>query len=160
MESLACSVALTERLEQISGQKNTSRSCLADLGDDHEVWDHAANALANLCVTLILTTSVEKIVMGGGVMNRKGLLEKIQERTVVLLNGYLELPNDMSQLICLSSYGSNAGLTGALVLAQTAFEEDVRKTKKALSPYSSGMIHGIALGAAVALAAILLSKPK
>jgi fructokinase len=96
VEGLASSVALTERLEQISGETDLHRDCLAELDDDHEVWNHAANALANLCVTLILTTSVEKIVIGGGIMKRRGLLKKIKKFTVVLLNGYLELPRDLS----------------------------------------------------------------
>lgn len=160
MEALASSVALTERLEFITGTKNTCRSCLADLDDNHEVWDHAANALANLCVTLILATAVEKIVLGGGIMNRKGLLEKIQERTVVLLNGYVELPKDMHELICRSSHGSNAGLIGALVLAQSAFEEATVKKGKPMPLYSTGMIHGLAIGAGIALAAAVIPRTK
>jgi len=92
VEGVASSVALTERLEKITGTTNIARKKLAELGDDHEVWDHAANALANLCSTLLLTVSVEKIIMGGGIMNRSTLLNKIRKRTVELLNGYLELP--------------------------------------------------------------------
>lgn len=66
VEGIASSVALTERLQQRKGQKKTlSPHVLADLDDNDEIWDHAANALANLCVTLILTTSVEKIIFGG-----------------------------------------------------------------------------------------------
>ena len=124
VEGIASSVALTERLEAMTGQKNLPRSALVDLDDDHEIWSHAANALANLCVTLLLTLSIEKIVFGGGVMNRLSLLQKIRERTVVLLNGYLNLPEDLSELICRSD-GNHAGMTGALVLAQSAYEEHV-----------------------------------
>jgi len=122
VEGIASSVALTERLEAMTGQKNLPRSALVDLDDDHEIWSHAANALANLCVTLLLTLSIEKIVFGGGIMNRLSMIEKIRERTVVLLNGYLVLPEDMSELICRSD-GNNSGLRGAIILAQSAFEE-------------------------------------
>ena len=151
VEGMACSVALTERLQQLTGKKNLPRSCLADLKDDHEIWDHAANALANLCTTLILTTSVEKIVIGGGIMNRNGLVEKIQNRTRVLINNYLQLPKDMSKLITKSVYGSDVGLTGALVLAQRAYEldqgdDDTPKKSSSSSPFVVGMWHGIPVG--------------
>ena len=68
VEGMASAVGLTERLEMMTGQKNLSRSSLADLDDEHEIWYHAANALANLCTTLVLMTSVERIVFGGGIM--------------------------------------------------------------------------------------------
>ena len=68
VEGIASSVALTERYEQLTQQTNLSRSCLSELDDTHEIWEHCSNALANLCVTLLLTTSVEKIVFGGGIM--------------------------------------------------------------------------------------------
>jgi hypothetical protein len=53
-EGLASSVALTERLEKITNKKDLPRSCLADLEDDHEVWDHCANALGTY-LTLVKT---------------------------------------------------------------------------------------------------------
>lgn len=164
VESMTSSVALTERLEQIQKQANASttaelnRNCLADLDDDdHEVWDHAANALANLCVTLALVTSVEKIVLGGGIMKRNGLIEKIRSQTRVLLNGYLgDLSDrDLSEWIASSKYGSNAGLRGSLVLALQAIDEQKEetvedgvesvKTLKQIA-YKAGVWHGFILG--------------
>lgn len=137
------------------------RSRLAELEDDHEVWDHAANAVANLCVSLILTTSIEKIVIGGGIMKRRGLIEKIRKQTVVLLNGYLELPKDMSELITTSSHGSDIGLTGATVLAQRAYEtvdEESNPKKPGISPFNVGMIHGVVVGVAAAYIGILFTR--
>ena len=161
VEGMASSVALTERLEMMTGQKNLSRSSLADLDDDHEIWYHAANALANLCTTLVLMTSVERIVFGGGVMNRTGLLEKIRKRTVELSNGYLDLPG-MSTFIVASAYGSDSGLTGALLLARQAYEDskDPAKKKKSggMSPFNVGVIHGVFVGAAVAYFGMLLVR--
>eukprot|EP00934_Nitzschia_sp_Nitz4_P007968 Nitzschia sp. Nitz4//scaffold4_size323378//209917//211082//NITZ4_000680-RA/size323378-augustus-gene-0.20-mRNA-1//1//CDS//3329553459//7958//frame0 len=159
VEGLASSVALTERLQQITGQTNTPRSRLAELSDDHEVWDHAANALANLCVTLMLTTSIEKIVLGGGIMNRQGLIDKVRRRTVTLINGYLELPSDMTDLISLSVYGPNAGLTGALLLAQHAFLESACKPPKLFTEFNVGFLHGVTVGAVVAALALRMHKP-
>jgi fructokinase len=152
VESMTCSVALTERLEQMQNQKNLSRDCLAQLDDDNEIWDHAANALANLCVTLLLTVSIEKIVLGGGIMKRKGLIEKVRKQTVSLMNGYLELPEDMSEIISLSSFGSNVGLVGALVLGQQALAEKDTSTESTStqmikrSAYQAGLWHGMLIG--------------
>lgn len=162
VEGMASSVALTERMEHMTNSKMDSRDCLIELKDDHEIWDHAANAVANLCVTLILTTSVEKIVLGGGVMERRSLLEKVRMQTVVLLNGYLDLPDDMSELITKSSYGSDAGIVGAIVLAQRALEisaQEEEETKNILASkavveakrtaYGVGLSHGIVLAMAL-----------
>ena len=137
VEGTASSVALTERLALVSQLTESSafqsREGLKDLSDDDPIWDHAANALANLCVTLSLVTSVEKIVFGGGVMNREVLYDKIRSRTKELLNGYLDLPQvtteeGLKEYICPSVWKEQgAGLVGALVLAQVALEEEDRK---------------------------------
>ncbi len=131
VEGTASSVALTERLGSSSSSDN--RDNLKDLSDDHPVWDHASNALANLCVTLILMTSVEKIVFGGGVMNRDILYNKIRSQTKELLNGYLDLEqvttdDGLKEYIgpsVWSRYG--AGLIGSLALAQKAHDEKFHK---------------------------------
>jgi fructokinase len=161
VEGMTSSVALTERLEIMTGKKDLLRSSLVELEDDHEIWNHAANALANLSVTLILTTSIEKIVFGGGVMNRNGMIEKIRKRTIELLNGYLELP-DISSMITLSSYGADVGLTGAILLAQQAIESEngERKSKKSFitPPFMAGICHGIIVGAGVAFLGMIMLR--
>lgn len=151
VEGIASSVALTERLEQRDGKKYP-RDILKTLSDDDEVWDHAANALACLCVTLLLTLSIEKIVIGGGLMNRRGLMDKIRKRTVELVNGYLELPTDMATLIATSSFGQDAGLMGAVVLAQEALrstQDTVEKREKEMKQvaFGHGLWHGMIVGA-------------
>jgi fructokinase len=152
VEGLASSVALTERLEQLQG-KPLSRSVLSTLSDDHEVWKHAANAVANLCVTLLLTVSVEKIVLGGGIMQRKGLLEQIQAQTRHLLNRYLSLPDDLSTLITTSEHGEDAGQNGAIVLAERALvngddkDNEREKTRLKQTAFKHGLWHGFLVGA-------------
>jgi len=170
VEGLACSVSLTERLQYMQQQQQQQqnktpdtditalpRSVLKDLPDDHEIWDHAANALAGLCATLLLTLSIERIAFGGGIVQRRGLMDQVRSRTVELLNGYLELPDDMSELVMTSRFGPDAGLIGSVVLAQDAYlsgEDDVgddggaAKTKKAKQEaYGVGLWHGIVVGA-------------
>lgn len=46
------------------------RDKLNYLPDFHILWSHTSDVLANLCITLLLVTGVEKIVLGGGVMSR------------------------------------------------------------------------------------------
>lgn len=177
VESMTSSVALTERLEILQRQANApattaklnmNRDCLADLDDENVLWDHAANALANLCVTLALVTSVEKIVLGGGIMKRNGLIEKIRRQTRILLNGYLgEISDsDLSEWVTSSRYGSDAGIIGALILAQQAITENEEETanecvegsnikassEKGLkqTAYNTGVWHGFILGLSLA----------
>jgi fructokinase len=147
VEGISSSVALTERwtMTQTSESKDTlvhsaeQRNILKELPDEDSIFDHAANALASLCVTLILLNSIEKIVLGGGVMKRSILFDKIRSRTRILLNGYLDLPQvttdeGLKNLIVPSiwsslqeSQGVTAGLVGALTLAQKAYEKTIRR---------------------------------
>jgi len=119
VESLASAVAITERL----GIED--RSKVKDLSDDNFVWDHVANALANLCASLVLLTSVERIVISGGVMKREVLMEKIRRRTGEILNGYV--PSFEEGIICGSKFGNEAGIIGALNLAKVGVEEGQKK---------------------------------
>lgn len=53
---------------------------VANLSDDHVIWDIIGHYLGTMCANLTLTLSVEKIVIGGGVMNRgEVLFKKIRE---------------------------------------------------------------------------------
>ena len=115
---------------------------LRDLPGNHFVWDHPANALANLCTTLTLMLCVEKIVLGGGVMSCNGLLEKVQTRLRGNLNGYLDLPQvttdeGLQEFFGLSVWGESgggagSGLVGALVLSQSAYEVIVDLTSSSV----------------------------
>ena len=156
VEGLASSVALTERLAQMTQTTNLDRSILKDLPDNHEIWEHATNALANLCASLFLTLSIEKIVLGGGLMKRRILLEKIRQRTIFLLNGYLGdfADADMKRLITLSEHGDDAVLHGAIVLArqallstQQAAVDESEQQKMKLAAFGYGLYSGMILGA-------------
>ena len=56
--------------------------------------------------------SPERIVLGGGVMQREELFPKIRVRVSELLNGYLESPE-----IVPPKLGPRAGVLGAIALA-------------------------------------------
>lgn len=160
VEGIASSVALVERLEamqqeddaihlvkpciSLSGSSSDSAtlgsnkraSILKDLEDTHPVWSHAAFALANLCVSLILLNSIEKIVLGGGIVQRgEVLLRKVRQDTLMLLNGYIdtEALRNITDFITTSHFGNKAGLVGALVLGKIALEEKEKEGSTVLT---------------------------
>lgn len=176
VEGTASSVALTELLGHgCDGNDSDGREYLKNVDDDHVIWDHAANSLACLCVTLCLTTSVEGIVLGGGVMKRNILFDKIRKKTMELLNGYLDLPQvntakGLKEYICPSVWSHTdvgPGMVGALVLAKMALAESAKKSSSCESPavekivspkeikmsksnlFSAGVLLGTALGVIV-----------
>jgi len=76
--------------------------------------------LAQLCISIIYTVSSQKIIFGGGVIKRKGLMDNIRKYTAKLNNGYVQTKElgDLDTLIVESKFGQLAGLIGALVLAE------------------------------------------
>mmetsp|Transcript_23393 Transcript_23393/g.35108 ORF Transcript_23393/g.35108 Transcript_23393/m.35108 type:complete len:408 (-) Transcript_23393:115-1338(-) len=148
VEGLCSSVALVERVltgqsqeqkqQHEGGDSDDPRALLKSIPDDDDLWDHCANALANLCVTLTLLVSIERIVLGGGIMNREILFPMVRKKTAEILNGYIgrveELSNNavnkekggiqtMEDFIAKSAAGNRAGLFGAIALAGKAYEE-------------------------------------
>ena len=75
----------------LSKRKNCRAEDLPNLSDDDELWDLTAYYLAQLCASLILMVCPEYIVIGGGLMNRTILFNKIRTQTVQILNGYISL---------------------------------------------------------------------
>lgn len=99
---------------------------LPSLPDDHPVWDACAYYLAQLCVTLILINSPERIALGGGVMNRSCLYPKIRVQVAALLNEYIQneaiTTSQIDEYVCASFWGSKAGIVGAAFLASEALQ--------------------------------------
>ena len=81
--------------------------------DGHAAWDVEAEYLALGIVSWACTLSLERVVMGGGVMQRGELFPKVRERVRELLNGYLEAPD-----IVAAELGRKAGVLGAIALAE------------------------------------------
>jgi fructokinase len=88
---------------------------------DASAWALQARYLALGLVSVICLLSPERIILGGGVMNRPGLLELVHRNVVELMNGYLGAETSdegISTYITLPSLGSQAGVLGAIALAQ------------------------------------------
>jgi fructokinase len=92
-------------------------------------WDILADYLGQLCMTLVLTTSPRRIVMGGGVMSQLRLLPMIRARLKELLHGYVDRPQVLDRLdefIVAPALGAQAGVLGALALGLDAANQHVQ----------------------------------
>ncbi|CAL54677.1 ROK [Ostreococcus tauri] len=103
---------------------------LVTLPDDDEIWDQCAHYLAGLCANLILTLAPERIVLGGGVMQRECLFSKIRAKTRELLNGYLSVEqitddDHLRHFIVPPAWGYETGINSALFLAENALKREV-----------------------------------
>jgi len=93
------------------------------LPDDHPTFQLEAYYLAQMCVNLILTVSPRRIILGGGVMERKALFPMIRDKTKGLLNGYVQSPavlTDIDKLIVPPALFPVSGLIGAYLLGKRA----------------------------------------
>lgn len=63
---------------------------LPNLSDDDSVWDDCAYYIGQLCASLVLIASPERIIIGGGVLNRSSLYPKIRKCAKEILNGYIQ----------------------------------------------------------------------
>jgi fructokinase len=93
-----------------------------ELPDDHEAWALEADYVAHGLLAIILAVSPERIVLGGGVMERMGLLDAVRERVPQLNAGYLDTPmlgDRIAGYIVAPSLGDRAGVLGAIALAQS-----------------------------------------
>lgn len=91
------------------------------LPDDHPVFAIEAYYLAQMCMNLILTLSPEKIILGGGVMQRAALLPMVRRETQRLLGGYIDHPlvkQDIDSYIVAPKLYPISGLVGSYLLGK------------------------------------------
>jgi fructokinase len=100
-----------------------SGASLKELESSHSQWEIEADYLAQLCAQLVLTVSPKRIVIGGGVMNQPALLQLIRPRILHWLGGYIDRPellNAIHRYVQTPRLGEDAGVLGAVLLAQAA----------------------------------------
>lgn len=108
VEGLASATALAARWGQDP----------ADLPDDHPGWEIEAHYLAHLSATLVLVAAVRRVILGGGVSARSGLVERVARRTRALLGGYEAAFGARDDtLVVAPGLGLRAGALGALAIA-------------------------------------------
>ncbi|ADG06112.1 ROK family protein [Kyrpidia tusciae] len=96
-----------------------------DLPPDHPAWDLEAGYLAQGLVTYICVLSPQRILLGGGVMQRADLFPRIRQKVSEMLHGYIQRPEIVTKIddyIVPPGLGTQSGLCGGLALAMKAAE--------------------------------------
>jgi fructokinase len=116
-EGLACGPAVEARW----GQKANA------LAPDHPAWELEAGYIAQALHNLICVLSPERIVLGGGIMNQSQLFPMVRQKVKKSLNGYVDhrtILRDIDTYILPPSLGNQAGILGAIALAQAVDKEN------------------------------------
>ncbi len=108
---------------------NTNPSTLAP---DHIAWEIESDYLAAMCHNVIVCLAPEKIVLGGGVMKNTFLYEKIQQKTLNLLGGYLAHPKITQNIgtYIVPPVFADSGTVGALMIAKKIYNETYKKARQ------------------------------
>jgi len=109
VEGLASGTAISTRWKQSA----------KELADDHSAWALEAHYLALLCVNLTHAYSPEKIVLGGGVMEKQLLFPLIRTEFSRLINRYApeSIITNVDNFIVPTGLEGKAGMIGALHMA-------------------------------------------
>jgi fructokinase len=115
LEGLASGMAMKERWGKTP----------EEIPDGHPAWELEADYLAEGSVNYIYTLAPQRIIIGGGVMKKEGLLTSVREKLVELLNKYGAFPanvRDITEYIVAPGLGDRSGILGAITLAETIRE--------------------------------------
>jgi fructokinase len=91
------------------------------LPEQHPAWELEAGYIAAALTNTILTVSPQRIVLGGGVMERTFLFARIRERVRELLAGYVASPviaGSMDSFIVPPALGRRSAILGGMALAR------------------------------------------
>ncbi len=88
-----------------------------ELPEDHPAWELQAKYLALAAINLTSTWSPDLIILGGGVSQKSGLVDRVRKEFEELSGGYWALP-PLDRYIQTPGLDQQAGIVGALTLAQ------------------------------------------
>jgi fructokinase len=97
------------------------------LPHEHPAWELEAEYVALGVLNIVTVFSPERVIVGGGVMERPGLLAKVRARVPELEAGYLDTPllgEEIASFLVPPALGDRAGVLGAIALAETAGRRD------------------------------------
>ncbi|MGN7310405.1 ROK family protein [Alkalicoccobacillus gibsonii] len=114
LEGLAAGPAIEKRW----GQKGS------ELTHKEEVWELEGYYLAQAMMQYLLILSPKKIILGGGVSHQEAVFKAIRKHLPEINGGYVALP-DLENYIVSPGLGDQAGITGALMLAYKALNEQI-----------------------------------
>jgi fructokinase len=94
------------------------------LSPDHPAWKLEAHYIALALANYICTLSPQRIILGGGVSKQTHIFPQIHNEVQSILNKYIQSPQILAHIqdyIVPAGLGEQAGVLGALALAQQAF---------------------------------------
>lgn len=97
-----------------------------EIPPEDAAWDDLASTLAHGLTSFIYTLSPQRLVLGGGVMKVRGLLDKVRSHVVRHLNGYLPVPallDGIHDYLVPPALGDRSGVLGAIALGQRALQQ-------------------------------------
>jgi fructokinase len=95
-----------------------------ELPDEHPAWAIEADYVALGILGIVMVASPQRVIVGGGVMERPRLLGMVRGRLRELVAGYLQTPllgEEIDSYLVKPALGDRAGVLGAIALAQGAF---------------------------------------
>lgn len=101
---------------------------LSEIPYPHVAHEIQSSYLGRLCANIMLHHAPDAIVLGGGVMNTKHLIENTRFHCAHYLAGYLngvQTPTDLESVITKPAYEGDSGLVGAFMLAQSGCAESI-----------------------------------
>ncbi len=94
--------------------------------DDDPFWNIEAWYIAFALQNLILTLTPRRIILGGGIPQRRFLFPLIREKVLALLNGYVQHADILEHIddyIVPPALGSQSGVLGAIALARAIIRD-------------------------------------
>lgn len=115
-EGLACGPALAARYG----------SDPAGLPPEHPAWELEAQYTAAGILAISLVVSPHRLIVGGGIGRREGVLLRLRERVRELFNDYLHNPmynEEIDTYLVPPGLGADAGVLGAVALARDHLQQ-------------------------------------
>jgi fructokinase len=94
-----------------------------ELAPDHEAWEIEAHYVGHAVANLAFAYRPQRFILGGGVMQAAGLLERTRAAAVALLGPEYISVGDSSRFIVAPGLGDLSGIHGAIALAARAAGE-------------------------------------
>lgn len=109
----------------VSGPAIAARAgCSAEeLSEQDPLWDEIAQNLADMCLNLVTILATQKIILGGGVMYKPGLLNKVKLQFALRMADYLpinERAGGLDELLVRPEIPNDCGILGGFILADQA----------------------------------------
>lgn len=127
VEGLTSNNSIKERL----GLSDVSE--VANLPDDHPIWDLIGYYLGTMCANLYLSLSLQKFIIGGGVMKRgEALFSRIRHHFTQSIAGYLKhdkIEGGIGQFIARSKFEDELGLISSAAVGAVSEVWDQKKVK-------------------------------